>query len=76
MAILITFLKNIFDIDIDKKFQDLFVANDELDIGKALKHHLLFINMIYYEGWKYCFGTFPTKKDFSKFVQDHKILCQ
>lgn len=73
MAILSTFLKNIFDIDIDQDFTNLFVANDELDIGKVLKHHLLFVNMIYYEGWKYCFGTFPTKKDFTKFVHDHKI---
>ena len=73
MSRLQLFLSNVFDIPITDDFIKQFVNNKNLDIDKVLKHPLLFTNMIYYYVWKYAYGTFPTKKDFAKFVKDHNI---
>lgn len=67
------FLTNIFDIDLNDDFMNQFINQNELDIEKLLLHPLLFINLLYCNLWRFCYGTFPTKKDFSNFVEEQKI---
>jgi hypothetical protein len=67
------FLSNIFDIDLNDDFMNQFINQNELDIEKILLHPLLFINLLYCKLWSFCYGTLPTKKDFSNFVEDQKI---
>lgn len=67
------FLTNIFDIDLNDDFMNQFINQNELDIEKLLLHPLLFINILYCNLWRFCYGTLPTKKDFCNFVEEQKI---
>jgi hypothetical protein len=76
MNVLKLFITNIFDIDfgsISDQFINQFINSNDLDVDKLLKHPLLFTNLLYSNVWKYFYGTYPTKKDFTIFVEEHKI---
>jgi hypothetical protein len=70
MQLLRVFIVNIFDVEIDGS---QFVSEDSLDMEKIICHPLIFTNLLYCHIWKYCYGTFPTKKDFAAFVDEHKV---
>lgn len=67
------FFTNIFDIDLNDDFMNQFINQNQLDIEKLLLHPLLFTNLLYCNLFKFCYGTLPTKKDFSIFIEEQKI---
>ena len=73
MSRLNLFLTNVFDIPITETLKSQFISSNNLDLKKLIQHPLLFTNMIYFHIWKYCYDTFPTKKDFSMFVKANNI---
>jgi hypothetical protein len=58
---------------VSQDFMNQFIKDNQLDIDTVLKHHLLFYNLLYSRVWQYIFKTLPTKKDFSKFVEEYKL---
>lgn len=72
--IIYTIFSELFDIYPSTAFINKFIINDDINIDIILHHPLLKLNIAYCNLWHFIYKTYPTKKDFIDFLEQHKYL--